>query len=438
MKIRMLFMLALLVALALVFTVACDDDDDDDDNNDDTDVDDDTTPDDDATPDDDTGDDDTAPDDDATPDDDTGDNDTGDDDTGDDDTGDDDTTPMDCPAVITREPYLQLATSTSMAVRWWTDEEGDSLVEYGPTPDLGNYEVDHELTYKHELVIEGLEPGTTYYYKARSCLDETTVASFRTAPEGNTPFNFVAFGDNQAGWETFTEIADMMTQEDPWMVLSVGDIVDDGWNLPDWEQQLFGPAEELLRSAPIYVSIGNHEAMAPYFFEAFHFPNGQKLYYSFTFGNVFFLALALDTIHPCLPGMPQHDYMIEALSSDEAQNAEFRIVFFHTPPWTEGWEGYNGEELVRLFVVPHMEKYNVDIYFNGHTHDFERGLRNGVTNYIIGGAGGNLDTWARDVPHITVYHSIHHYMSIQVDDKTMTLEAINLDGEVFDTYQIIH
>ena len=80
----------------------------------------------------------------------------------------------------------------------------------------------------------------------------------------------------------------------------------------------------------------------------------------------------------------------------------------------------------------------VDAYFNGHTHDFERGLLNGVTSYIIGGAGGTLDPWARDVAHITEYYSVHHFVSVSVDGPVMDIDAIDLDGNVFDTWQIVN
>ncbi|MDP8254910.1 MAG: metallophosphoesterase [Candidatus Alcyoniella australis] len=373
-------------------------------------------------------------------DDDDDDDDIGDDDADDDDDDDDDPPPdpLDCPAVLVRQPYLQLGTTTGMSVLWRSDETGDSLVEYGTTADLGKFVYDENWVTKHELAITGLEPNTTYYYRARTCLDQTSVDSFRTAPTSADPLNFVAFGDNQSGYETFTEIASLMEMEDPYMAISVGDIVDDGWVEEDYDQQVFTPAQSLWRSTPFFVSIGNHEGGSPLFQDNFRFPGDGKLYYSFTYGNVFFLCLEQDTWHFTFPGTQQYEFMVAALSSEEAQNAEFRVVFFHTPPWCEGWEGYEGEKLIRLFIVPQMENYNVDVYFNGHTHDYERGLRNGVASYIIGGAGGGLDSWARDVEHISVYEATHHFMSVHVADQTMTLDAINLDGEVFDTYQIIH
>jgi hypothetical protein len=360
-----------------------------------------------------------------------------DDDSGDDDTGDDDDLdPIDCPATIVRQPYLQLVTQTGVNVLWRTDVEGDSLVEWGETEALGHHVRDRSMTKNHEMYVGGLAPGAEYFYRVRSCLDETTTASFRTAPEPGTPFSFVAFSDNQSGWETFTEIVPLMIEKDPWLAVSSGDSVDDGWNEPDFQQQLFGPGAELWRKAPLYVGIGNHEANSPLFYDSFHFPNDDEPYYSFAYGNVFFVGLALDTMHIALPGTPQYEFLVETLNSPEAVAADFRVAFFHTPPYTEGWEGYDGDWVVRQFILPAMEDLGVDVYFNGHTHDYERGYLNGVNSYIIGGAGGGLDSWARDVPHITVYQAVHHFLHVTVDGPTMTLDAIGMDGEVFDTNTI--
>ena len=93
--------------------------------------------------------------------------------------------------------------------------------------------------------------------------------------------------------------------------------------------------------------------------------------------------------------------------------------------------------MVRDFILPLMEQYHVDAYFNGHTHDYERGWNNNVANYIIGGAGGGLDDWARDVAWVFGLCEVHHFVHISVDHKTMTIDAINLDGDIFDTFQIV-
>ena len=110
------------------------------------------------------------------------------------------------------------------------------------------------------------------------------------------------------------------------------------------------------------------------------------------------------------------------------------FVYFHHPPWSEGWPGYPGEINVRKILVPLFEQYHVDMVFNGHTHDYERGLRNGVYYIITGGGGCSLEPGiqAYDFDHVTVRVNEFHFTYIKLYDKSLQLVAINKDGQKID------
>ncbi|HPM78092.1 MAG TPA: fibronectin type III domain-containing protein, partial [bacterium] len=261
--------LLLLAVMTLLFSLpVCDDDDDDndddsmptDDDSSDDDAGDDDTLDDDTT-DDDTGDDDTL--DDDTLDDDTVDDDTLDDDTTDDDTGDDDTSTT-CYASITRQPYLQHVTQTSIRIMWFSRNEGDTKVEWGPTEDLGQEVYLDERTHHHLAEITGLEPETTYYYRAVTCDNPSAVSTFTTAPATDTPFTYAVYGDNRTFPENHRAVAEQMLAAAPDIVLSVGDIITHGWTFSQFDSEFFEPLADLIDHTPIYISIGNHEGEAPY------------------------------------------------------------------------------------------------------------------------------------------------------------------------------
>jgi hypothetical protein len=59
-----------------------------------------------------------------------------------------------------------------------------------------------------------------------------------------------------------------------------------------------------------------------------------------------------------------------------------------------------------------------------------------VTWIITGGGGGALDPWVRDVPHITQYVSIWHFVQVDVDGATATVQAIDIDGNVIDRFSL--
>src|SRR4029450_7176925 len=68
-------------------------------------------------------------------------------------------------AVVTRGPYLQIPTSSSIIVRWRTDDPTTSQVAYGPMPgSLSSTVDDGTSTTEHIVTVSGLSADTQYYY----------------------------------------------------------------------------------------------------------------------------------------------------------------------------------------------------------------------------------------------------------------------------------
>lgn len=105
------------------------------------------------------------------------------------------------PAVLTRGPYLQVGTQTSIIIRWRTDIAENSRVQWGTI--FGTYPniVDSaSSTTEHIVQISGLNPDTKYWYTIGSStlvLQATNTNYFLTLPPSNTTrkLRFVAFGD---------------------------------------------------------------------------------------------------------------------------------------------------------------------------------------------------------------------------------------------------
>jgi phosphatidylserine/phosphatidylglycerophosphate/cardiolipin synthase-like enzyme len=68
-------------------------------------------------------------------------------------------------------------TTTSFDLSWTTDAAGDSFVEFGTTPDLGDEIYDEALTSDHTVSLTNLEPGTIYYVQVSSNLNGETTSS---------------------------------------------------------------------------------------------------------------------------------------------------------------------------------------------------------------------------------------------------------------------
>ena len=68
-------------------------------------------------------------------------------------------------ALVTRGPYLQQNTATTIVVRWRTDVLTDSRVLYGPAPEhLLWAAADATVTTEHAVLLPALVGGTTYFY----------------------------------------------------------------------------------------------------------------------------------------------------------------------------------------------------------------------------------------------------------------------------------
>ena len=92
------------------------------------------------------------------------------------------------------EPYLQFATKTSMTVMWQTSKKASSIVHYGHSIACGQT-IEFNASEIHEVVIEGLEPETQYFYRVESrSVGGTSYfsepATFKTAVNQDTPFAF--------------------------------------------------------------------------------------------------------------------------------------------------------------------------------------------------------------------------------------------------------
>ncbi len=75
-----------------------------------------------------------------------------------------------------------------LQITWTSDEPADSIVEYGPTPALGQAVTNRALVEDHRIAINGLSPGQTVYYRLRS---RDAAGNERVADASGSPFQVV-------------------------------------------------------------------------------------------------------------------------------------------------------------------------------------------------------------------------------------------------------
>ncbi|MFY7908472.1 MAG: fibronectin type III domain-containing protein, partial [Emticicia sp.] len=86
---------------------------------------------------------------------------------------------------VSRGPYLQMGTSSSMQIRWRTNVASTTKVSYGTNvANLSSSVSDATLTTEHIVNLSGLSPNTQYYYSigtTTEVLQETAQNYFITA-----------------------------------------------------------------------------------------------------------------------------------------------------------------------------------------------------------------------------------------------------------------
>ncbi|MDB4508388.1 metallophosphoesterase family protein [Akkermansiaceae bacterium] len=425
-------------------------------------------------------------------------------------------------AEFSRRPYIQMATENSMKLVWRTNGSMDAKVKFGLAPDKLNQEVaaDQILKRLHpdqqkkdalhasvppeakqfEASFTGLTPDTTYYYAILDGDELLTEADetyrFKTHPIAGTtaPVLFWVVGDSGTGGREQAQVHDAMRDHlnaidrELDLYLHVGDMAYGSGTNKEFNDRFFAMYEPTLRNTVCWASMGNHEGktskgehgtgpfydayICPTEAEAGGLPSGKEAYYSFDYGKVHFICLDSHDLDRRPSGA-----MAQWLKADlEKTKAEFVVAFFHHPPYTKGSHDSDKEaQLIEMreHIMPILESGGVDIFFNGHSHIYERSMlidgayhtptiaegvilddgdgdpagdgayrksaglnpHNG-TIAVVAGHGGTGVRRKGTIPLMKRIIVENGSCLISVEGDTLTAEMINLHGDIRDTFAI--
>jgi predicted phosphodiesterase len=351
---------------------------------------------------------------------------------------------------LTRYPYVQNVTGDSVVIDWRTDVPEDSVVEYGATPGLGSRVRGTPGSTNHQVILTGLSPDSDFYYRIVTNASNLNSSSnaFHTARAADDPyFAFAVVGDSGDCSPEAEQVATQVLNAQPDLMLHVGDMAYPSGEDWSYDECFFSPYRDVLKTVPVFPSLGNHDVEtaggAPYL-ASFVVPENatnpahRKRYYSFDYGNAHFIAL--DTELDNEQGVANRDQRTW-LENDlaNATNATWKFIYFHRPPYSSGNHGSAPD--VRQIVAPLAQKYNVDVVFSGHDHSYERTAPllddqlsdNGVT-YIVTGGGGRILYPVGQSEWTAFSGSFSHFMYVDIEDQTLTLQAIDRAGNVQDQY----
>ncbi len=335
---------------------------------------------------------------------------------------------LDTVPALYREPYLQLATPTSIVIKWATDVPTKSRVKYGNAPGSLIEIVDlSDLTMNHEVTVDNLQPDTKYYYSIGTDTQELAGGEesyfFNTNPQAGTanPTRIWVIGDSGRATQKQKDVRDSYLnytgeeKADLWLML--GDNAYYHGRDAEYHVGLFkNMYESILRNTVLWPIAGNHDyysgadaaAQTGVYYENFALPangeaggvpSGTEAYYSFDYGNIHFIGLdSYDTDRDSAEAMGQ--WLKEDL---EHTTADWLIAYWHYPPYTKG--NHDSDESTKCIEMrenfnPILERYGVDLVLSGHSHVYERTYfidghydvsSTLDTSMIIDGSSGKLD-----------------------------------------------
>ena len=358
------------------------------------------------------------------------------------------------------KPFLQQLSAESVIILWTTSTGMDAAVyvaedmSYSSRFEGTSRQLSELGTQLHRVELTGLQPDTTYYYKVTTD-NENLVPNeelfFSTAPAtgSSAPFTFLVFGDY--GRIGGTSLRDQMLHDSFDFILTTCDNAYNNGQYSEFDSNVIEIYGDVFSRAGLFPALGDHDygtdEGAPYL-DIFELPevalrdNDQERYYSFDYGNVHFVIL--DSVNPLRENDQEaDDDMFDWLRKDlDDISQPWNIVAFQLPVYSS---------LVRISsakqLVPILEEFNVDLVFNEHSHLYERSFpllegevveENGIV-YVISGAGYQAVFECNDDYWIAYsYCGVRSgmYARVTVDGDTLTIEAIDENGDIWDQYSL--
>ena len=316
----------------------------------------------------------------------------------------------------------------------------------------------HWVTWTVELT--GLKPDTAYVYRAGTWealdgqgfakADLSDVLHFHTAPAKGKrqPFSAILAGDSRGAAKLIEANADRLSQIDAAVWIFNGDFCTSGLQ-PDWDEW-FAAMAPILNKRVLLPVLGNHEFFPPMFFGQFALPilpgvpqDYKEHAWSLDLANVHFVGLDSMQDSAVLDQVPWLEADLQAARADPA--VDWIIVMMHHPGYSASKHG--STERVTKYWSPLFDKYDVDLVFAGHDHNYERTvpIRAGkkVTQgpiYIVAGSffvdepyKAGKAWWTQTSANGEIYN----YVQLNVDGKTLSWQAFSGDGkQVLDTHSL--
>ncbi|MFC1552729.1 metallophosphoesterase [Candidatus Latescibacterota bacterium] len=354
------------------------------------------------------------------------------------------------------EPYLQNPTDDSVTIMWHTEKPAYGWIEYGKTDAFGE-KTDTVIdglrsanTTLHKIRITGLEPGSTYYYRACSkpivsfapyevIFDDVVFSgtyTFKTFPPPASKISCVIFNDLHNNYALYDSLCGALGDTDYQFSIFNGDCFSDPQSGNAVLEALtkYNKGISAFSRPPVFIR-GNHESRGAYARDLkknFDYP-GDEFFFAMTAGPIRFVFLDCGEDktddHAEYSGLTdfsgyrerQKKWLSGEIKSDAFRNASFRILVHHIPLYNLKDRGIS--RFSRTLWAPVLDEAQIDLAISGHVHRY---------GFVPAGAAGN------NYPALIGGGSKNGtVMVLTAEGEQLGIKVLNEGGEIIGTFEKI-
>jgi 3',5'-cyclic-AMP phosphodiesterase len=412
--------------------------------------------------------------------------------------------------VFSDPPFIAFTSDSTVRISWETNMKSRASIGYYIKGNKKKKVIkSDDISRRFTIFIKDLQPGTVYNYQVR-CIDPETgdellspLFNFQTAPQKGKSFRFAVMSCsnsdlrspdpekslNGVNVKTLHRMVCDAYSKNVDFIMFNGDLIngytDDRGSIA-LQYQSWKDAVGCVNSyIPIYAVMGDRDSAAP---RPKYKTEKDDIFAEEIWSNLFILPDNGPAQRPGLPPYRENVYSFDYAGShftvlnssynsihnpkkderfahtiDEIQRDWFQLdleknkkallhfVFFHEPPFP--CSGYFGASLDRNpdnrdAVCNILDKYRIDMLFNGHEHNYSRiyvdnklqpNMKNGFWQIISGGAGSASHPQNQKVPWVNLVEKFsrdYHYVIVDVKGKKAVITVFNDKNEVIDRFTV--
>lgn len=342
--------------------------------------------------------------------------------------------------ILLAAPNMLLGADQGWFVRWVSEQPGEASVVLA----TGEVVLVTSTTGIFTLPVSGKDIAFRLY-QAGSYLGKY---SFTVPRIDADSIRVALWGDSQGGWRAFAQVAEQVKRVGVDLSIGAGDLVANGAEAKSYVsflQVLSGMQSPQLLVPGNHDYDGNYDSLQPKALRAYLMRGSEPTYGFHRIGPLAVMTLDPNAYFPVnLPAASAQREALDAiLASSDWQDAPWRMVVLHQPPYSQGWPGYHGEYSIREVLEPYFHRGWVDLVVAGHTHNYERLQRefsgHAVNFFVVGGGGGGLEPEGikSDYPVMDRLIKKHHVGILQLDKNQMRWSVLDLEGQVLDSLSLV-